>query len=162
VASIYSLDQFRRRQQEAVNDNKLPSLPFSQEDDKAPATDDEDEELEETQESDESNDKKEKSSTLSSILRSPLKTDDHGMVRRVWNRVYGWGKKSSQVLFVLARTDTIRASTGSTNSTQDMRRKLLAGITLALVLLFISATVLIFRANTVYKRLSYLTDDSIG
>jgi hypothetical protein len=141
---------------------KLQST-VSQDEDKVPES-----EEEESEESDESQSQDEKRALTTGspvMLRSPVKCvslesslgpiidQRHGVVKRMWNKMYGWGRKSSQVLFVRHQYPS------SPPSQEATKKSLLTGITVALVLLFLSATILIFRANSVYTRLSYLTND---
>ena len=164
MASVSCLDQIRQQQDERIIHSgdkvKLEST-VSQDEDKVPESE------EESEESDESQSQEEVGLTTGSpiILRSPAKSlslesslngvcdQRHGVVERVWTKLYGWGRKSSQVLFVRHH------QCSSPPSQEATKKSLLTGITVALVLLFFSATILIFRANTVYTRLSYLTDD---
>lgn len=176
VASNACLDQIRGRQQEwkemrilSDKHRQLKST-VSQEEDKVPESEEESEESDESQSNEEG--KRTSSKTGSPLLvRNVVKAADsssmmtipgsdskrNGVIKKVWNTMYGWGRKSSQVLFV---RHYYPSSLSSSQSSQEATKKsLLTGITVALVLLFLSASILIFRANTVYTRLSYLTDD---
>ena len=175
MASNACLDQIRERQQEwkemRILSDKHRQLKSttSQEEDKVPESEEESEESDESQSNEEG--KRTSSKTGSPLLvRNVMKSTEsssmmtisgsdskyHGVVKRVWNAMYGWGRKSSQVLFVRHYC----LSPSSLQSSQEATKKsLLTGITVALVLLFLSASILIFRANTVYTRLNYLTDD---
>jgi len=74
---------------------------------------------------------------------TPLDNNEVTRGRKMWVAVKGWASRQ-------------------TSQTEKRTRKwLLAGITVALVLLLLSATILIFRANRVYSRLTQLTGEDV-
>lgn len=74
---------------------------------------------------------------------TPLDKSELTRGGKMWVAVKGWASRQ-------------------TSQTEKRTRKwLLAGITVALVLLLLSATILIFRANRVYSRLTQLTGEDV-